>query len=833
MGGELSSLGIGSGVLTYDIIDQLREAEEAKLISPTEKKVEETTEKQEALEEFMEMLSEFEDLQDDLSDEITWLKRTTEVTGDEAEVDVTGGVNPQTINLHIDQLAKQDILESKRFNDKDTVVVTESVKLNVFIDEKSYKIDLEAGMKLSELSAKFSSATDGAIVGSALNVGGEDPYRLILKSGEAGENNRILLGNTKMGAAEDLVNLASGDLSREFYINGVDIFNGKTKDDLGSLDKVVEAINAHSDRTKVTAYESKDGTKLILNNANGDIIDFTGSDTLSGGVLDKLGLDGSDLNQKEVETTGIAVDLTDTTTHTMTTGSLEINGVDIFSATDTFSYDGYDSLGNYVSSVSGSTGISFDYDNGGIGALKTVVSAINSKTADWYDGSGNLQQGTGVSVQINTDNTLTFSSNKNMAIDFEGTELAAFGLDSTTYDKTNITTTSSSEAISSSDFPLDIGQYDLYINNKQVITADTTFNYANLGDGSANDLIKVINDKSSLTGVTASYDSGTGKISFENATGGSITFNQSSEDLLETLKLTDQGVGGSDSETNFIEMLAYDHTSIYDEGHIGQSSAYKTNSTSRVQTPQDAIFYFNGVKIERHTNEVDDLIVGADIKLLKVHEGDDDITKVEVKRDDEDIKEKFKEAMEKYQEVNDKIMELIEYDYETKKIGPMQGVQEITSIKSVMTNHLLTYDVTLKFQSMISLGLEIEKDGNIKIDFEKFNEKLEDEPEEIEKLFRGYDTVILGEDTFIDGIWTKINASLDDIISDDDSSLQELKKKWEKEQVAYDEEITEAREEIEAKYARMATKFGAYDGMIADMKNSFAPFEQMVAASYA
>jgi flagellar capping protein FliD len=814
MGGELSSLGIGSGVLTYDIIDQLREAEEAKLISPTEKKVEETTEKQEALEEFMEMLSEFEDLQDDLSDEITWLKRTTEVTGDEAEVDVTGGVNPQTINLHIDQLAKQDILESKRFNDKDTVVVTESVKLNVFIDEKSYKIDLEAGMKLSELSAKFSSATDGAIVGSALNVGGEDPYRLILKSGEAGENNRILLGNTKMGAAEDLENLASGSLDKTFYVNGVDIFDGLTKDDLGSLDKVVDAINAASDRTKVTAYESKDGTKLILNNANGDVIDFTGSDMASGGVLDKLGLDGSDLNQKAVTTSSDVLGSELDGGAVLGSGDLVINGVDIFAD---FEYGG--------SNVSSITLADWSTDTEKQQVFEQIAEIINQKTGDWYDASGNLQKGTGISVEVNPDNfpdlTLDFSSEKNMAINFTGTKVADFKLDSS--DVSNITTTSGSEAVSGADFPLDIGQYDFYINNKQVISADTT--YANLDD-----FVTDINLKTGLTGVSAVNNGGV--LEFTNDTGGSITFNQSSEDLLETLKLTDQGVGGSDSESNFIEMLAYDHTSIYDEGHIGQSSAYKTNSTSRVQTPQDAIFYFNGVKIERHTNEVDDLIVGADIKLLKVHEGDDDITKVEVKRDDEDIKEKFKEAMEKYQEVNDKIMELIEYDYETKKIGPMQGVQEITSIKSVMTNHLLTYDVTLEFQSMISLGLEIEKDGNIKIDFEKFNEELEDNPEDIEKLFRGYDTVILGEDTFIDGIWTKINASLDDIISDDDSSLQELKKKWEKEQVAYDEEITEAREEIEAKYARMATKFGAYDGMIADMKNSFAPFEQMVAASY-
>jgi flagellar capping protein FliD len=818
MGGELSSLGIGSGVLTYDIIDQLQEADKSKLVAPTEKKVEDLAEKQEALDEFMELLSEFEDLQDDLGDEMTWLQRVTEVTGDEAEVDVTGGVNPQTINLHIDQLAKQDIIQSKSFSDSSDTVINESVTLNVFIDETSYTVDLEAGMTLSELAGKFSSETDGKVIGSALKVGGEDPYKLILKSAEAGDTNRMLLGNTKMGGTVDLVNMpdnGGADLDKYFYINGVDIFNGLGKDDLGSIDKVVDAINAASDRTKVTAYESKDGTKLILNNANGDPIDFTGSDFSTSGVLDKLGLDSGDLNKKAVTTSsdilGAELDAS-----TLNTGDLIINGVDMFE-------DFIDpATGNHVSGMS-----VYDWssDTEKLLVFEQLAEIMNQKTGDWYDASGNLQKGTGISVEVDssdpTNLVLDFSSEKNMAISFTGNKVADFKLDSS--DVANVTTTSGSEAVSGADFPLDIGQYDFYINNKQVMSADTT--YANLDD-----FVTDINLKTSLTGVTAVNNGGV--LEFTNDSGGSITFNQSSEDLLETLKLTDRGEGGSDAESSLLEMLELDHDSLYDEGHIGQLSTYKTNSEARVQDPQDSIFYFNGVKIQRSTNEVDDLIVGADIKLLKVHEADDDITKVEVKRDDEDIKEKFKEAMEKYQEVNDKIMELIEYDYETKEIGPMQGVTEITDIKSIMTDHLLTYDVTLQFQSMIALGLEIERDGNIKIDFEKFNETLEDEPEEIEKLFRGYNTTILGEDTFIDGIWTKINSSMDDIISNDDSTLQELKKKWEKEQVAYEEEIEETTAEIEAKYERMATKFGAYDGMIAGMQNSFAPFEQMMMASY-
>jgi len=815
MAGALSSLGMGSGVLTYDIIDQLKEADTEKLMGPNKKNLEKSEARSEALEELMEIVSDFEDLQDDLSDEMTWLKRKTKITGDEAEVDVSGGVKPQTINLHIDQLAKQDILESKRFNSRDFVVITEPTQLNIFIDEKSYSVDLDTGTKLSELAGKFFNQTGEKVIGSALKVGGENPYKLILKSAEAGDSSRILMGTTKMGEDTDLSNLETGNLDKTFFINGIDIFEGKTKDDLGSLDKVIDAINAQQDKTKVVAYESKDGKKIIFNNANAGVIDFTGGDFDTDGVLDRLGIDIDTLNKKAVSTMGDKLGEELDGGETLDAGDFKINGIDMFSD---FLYGGERKTSIKLA----------DWNNNTekLQVFEQVASIINQKTGDWYDKDGLLQKGTGISVEVDITDTddfkLKFSSEKNISIKFEGDRVSDFKLDDK--DVENTTETSSKEDIDTSKLPQTFGKYEFYINNKQVLDDETTFD-------NLDDIVTAINNKESLTGVKAEKDGD--KIKFINDSGGSITFNQSSDNLIEFLQLEGQGVAGPDAESNLLELLEYDHDSLYDNGFTGQTSSYKQNSTARVQTPQDAIFKFNGVEITRNTNNIDDLIVGADITLLKVHKGNDDITKIEVERDDEDIKEKFKDIIDMIDVINEKIMELIEYDNETKKIGPLQGVQQITSISSTMTKHLLTYDSTLdKFKSMIGLGLEIEKDGKLKIDFEKFNKKLDDDPTDVEKLFRGYDTVILGEDRFIDGIWTKINKSLDEIISDDDSALQVLKKKYEKEQVSYTDEIEETRLEIEAKYERMASKFGAYDGMIAGMKNSFAPFEQMMAASY-
>ena len=58
--GSLSSLGFGSGVLTQDTIDKLKEAEQKARIDPYTKKIEENTTKQKDLTEIKTKLLSFQ-----------------------------------------------------------------------------------------------------------------------------------------------------------------------------------------------------------------------------------------------------------------------------------------------------------------------------------------------------------------------------------------------------------------------------------------------------------------------------------------------------------------------------------------------------------------------------------------------------------------------------------------------------------------------------------------------------------------------------------------------------------------------------------------------------
>jgi flagellar hook-associated protein 2 len=777
MSGALSSLGIGSGVLTFDVIDQLRTADEESKLQPIVDNQEAGQEKIEALEELMEVIQTFKDAAEPLSEELTYLERSVETTGDEAEIEVEGGVNPQTINLHIDQLAKQDILQTKNFATAESVAVYQDTVLNVFIDETSYSVNLDAGLTLSELASEFSAQTDGAVIGSALKVGGEDPYKLVLKSASAGDENRILLGTTKMGQALDsdfdLDTLQEGDM----MINGVDIF--EASESYNNLSEVVDAINAKSDDTHVKAFLSESGDKIIFNNADGMQIDFTGSnfdDTDSSNPMNALGLMEASINGISSTTTGDSI--TSTLPQTFSADDFTINGVDIL-------------------------------DGVTINTNDELIDAINAQFSD-----------TGVSAELVDGDKLKLNNSLGGAIYLDGNVIDELGLTDKEISGVAVTANTDIGDLGSNHR---FDENDFMINNINIFDDNTK-------PADIDEVITLINAKSGETGVEATKSGD--KLVLNSLDGGSISFYGSDDDELEHLGLYGADSASPIAQNTFLTRMELTHEDVYGYNYDPATQTYGTEGGARVQDPQDAEFYFNGVKINRSTNEVDDLVVGVTMNLLKVHEDDDDIVKAEITQDTDSIYEAFEETMDAYNEMVEKLKEVTNYDYDTGEVGALQGVSEVSRIHSTISGNLLYMDTTLEnYQSLVDLGLEVDENGSISIDYDAFKDKLEDDAEGIESLFRGYDSTYRGETLFMEGIFTMIDSDLDALVEDDESTLQLYLDQLEDQDSDYDDEIAKAIEDLDSKYEIMQEKFASYDSMIADMQNSFAPLAQIIADS--
>jgi len=197
MAGALSSLGIGSNVLTYDVIEKLRKADEDGILKPIDSKVGKNTEKQSALADLKTSLAVLKSSASKISDTSSYLQRKTSVAGEGVSATAAAGLLAQNINIEVKKLAKSDIYEvGSKFSSRSDTFSNYNSRLHFQQGDKSYYIDIAAGETLEDVAQKITDKTDGAITGTILKTGGEKPYQLMINAKDTGEENKIYFGNS-------------------------------------------------------------------------------------------------------------------------------------------------------------------------------------------------------------------------------------------------------------------------------------------------------------------------------------------------------------------------------------------------------------------------------------------------------------------------------------------------------------------------------------------------------------------------------------------------------------------------------------------------------------
>ncbi|MGH2304810.1 flagellar filament capping protein FliD [Campylobacter taeniopygiae] len=196
--GSLSSLGFGSGVLTQDTLDKLKEAEEKARVDPYTKKIEENTTKQKDLTEIKTKLLTFQTAVSSLADATAFAKRKVSAsvtTNPPASLTASSGVSLQSMKINVTQLAQKDVYQSKGLaNDSGFINSTleNPTNLTFFSNGKEYTVTVDKNTTFRDLADKINEASGGEIVAKIVNTGEKDtPYRLTLTSKETGEDSAI------------------------------------------------------------------------------------------------------------------------------------------------------------------------------------------------------------------------------------------------------------------------------------------------------------------------------------------------------------------------------------------------------------------------------------------------------------------------------------------------------------------------------------------------------------------------------------------------------------------------------------------------------------------
>ncbi|MBX7489915.1 flagellar filament capping protein FliD [Helicobacter turcicus] len=284
--GPMASLGIGSNVLNWDTINQLKDQETKWRIDPITKKIEKNMEKQKELTSLMTMMTSLNSNFKKLSDFSTYQQRKTSIEGSGVKATAGEGLAIQDLKINVSQLAQNDVNQvGKEFASRDSVFTNKNTTIDFYHKGTNYSIDVKAGATLSEVSQSITDATDGDVIGIIMKTGGDNPYRLMIQSKDSGKDNKIYFGSTLESAATPGGQITSGTLKVEIGGKTISVdlstigskIGNESKDNAQLiLDKINEEVAKDPDlQSRVSIGLNNSGKGLMFNDANGDPIKVT------------------------------------------------------------------------------------------------------------------------------------------------------------------------------------------------------------------------------------------------------------------------------------------------------------------------------------------------------------------------------------------------------------------------------------------------------------------------------------------------------------------------------------------------------------------------------
>jgi len=199
MAGTINSLGIGSGVLTSDVIDKLKANDTSLIITPIDNKITLQKQKGTALDLLNSLLTSFKTSVSALDDDTLYQKRSVSGTTTSVGVTATAGVSVQAFSISDTQLALKNVKESGTFASTTAKVSTSSGTMSLAIDGESFDINYTSATTLDDLKNAINDNAGSKIKATTLQVGTND-YRLILTSVDTGANQTISISDSASGS---------------------------------------------------------------------------------------------------------------------------------------------------------------------------------------------------------------------------------------------------------------------------------------------------------------------------------------------------------------------------------------------------------------------------------------------------------------------------------------------------------------------------------------------------------------------------------------------------------------------------------------------------------
>lgn len=256
------------------------------------------------------------------------------------------------------------------------------------------------------------------------------------------------------------------------------------------------------------------------------------------------------------------------------------------------------------------------------------------------------------------------------------------------------------------------------------------------GSGSLSQIRDAINNKSENTSVSATI------ISVDNGVGGTesrLILTARETGLSNAITVTVDDDDTLDTDATGLSALAYD---------TGASIA---NMTELVAA-KDSLIRIDTLDVTRSSNSISDAISGVTIDLASENEGTQ--ISLSIAADQDQTRATIQSFVDSYNSLTSTYKSLTAYDEESKSAGALSGSYYARQIMNDVRSVLRSTTDSEAYASLFSVGIEIDRYGQMSIDSSKLDNVIASSPSSLTNL-------LSGDSGIIKSVETKLAAALD------------------------------------------------------------------------
>jgi len=205
----ISALGTGSSILTQDLLDKLKAADETAQVQPLDLEIANQKDKLAEYDVIDAHMTNLYDAIGELKMPMLFDERSASVTGSSVEVSADANSDVQDFTLDVARLATKEVDESGSYDSTTAKIATDSGTFKLNVGSDSFDISYDANTTLEDLKNLINKSDAGDAVTASIIKVGDDDYRLFLTAEKTGDLN----GDNNADGTDDEPDISIDDTS--------------------------------------------------------------------------------------------------------------------------------------------------------------------------------------------------------------------------------------------------------------------------------------------------------------------------------------------------------------------------------------------------------------------------------------------------------------------------------------------------------------------------------------------------------------------------------------------------------------------------------------------